>query len=158
MRLFDRQPALIAAGWLLAVVLAVLVGVVGIGLVGADLTSRQGSPVSQSQVEQELQGIGSAPPPSRSSSSPSRSPSPSVPVSRKPTKPAASSRSFPTRGGTVVASCERILSMAPAQGFAVHEQGADEGEFRSVEDNHDRIEVDLSCAGGVPRLEVHTKD
>ncbi|WP_309238402.1 hypothetical protein [Actinoplanes aureus] len=147
MRLFDRQPLLIAAGWIFAVVLAVLVGVVGIGLVGADLTARQGAPVSEAQVERELEGLGTAPP---SSSSPSPSPS----SSRGP----ATGRSFPTRGGTVVADCERILSMAPAQGFAVHEQDDDEGEFRSVDNPKDRVDVDLTCVDGVPELRVQTED
>ncbi|WP_328468438.1 hypothetical protein OHA21_51800 [Actinoplanes sp. NBC_00393] len=144
MRLFDRRFLLLAAGWLFAAVLAVLVGVVGIGLVGADLTTRQGgAPVSQEQVERELEAIGPAP------TSPSASPSPSVSSSGNPT-----SRSFPTRGGTVVADCERILSMSPAQGFAVHEQDDDEGEFRSVEDNDVRVDVDLTCEAGVPQILV----
>lgn len=141
MRLLDRRALLIAAGWLLAVVLAVLVGVVGIGLVGAGLTSRQGAPVSEEQVERELRGLGSAPPPSSSSR-----------VS------AAQGRSFATRGGTVVADCQGILSMAPAQGFAVHEQEDDEGEFRSADDDTDRVEVELTCVGGVPELHVSDGD
>jgi len=127
----------------------VLVGVVGIGLVGADLTTRQGAPVSQDQVERELQGLGTAP--TSASASPSASP-----TSKPPAK--NTSRSFPTRGGTVVADCAGILSMAPAQGFAVHEQEDDEGEFRSVDDNDDRVKVELSCAAGVPQLRVREED
>ncbi|MEU4423604.1 hypothetical protein AB0F81_23495 [Actinoplanes sp. NPDC024001] len=145
MRLFDRQPLLIAAGWLFAVVLAVLVGVVGIGLVGADLTSRQGAPVSEDQVERELQGLGTAPPAPSATASPSSS------------RP-ATGRSFTFPAGTVVADCGRILSMAPAQGWAVHEQDDDEGEFRSVGDPRDRFEVELTCVGGVPQLRVAVED
>ena len=43
MRLLDRlgrRPMVIVTGWIVAAVLAVLVGVVGIGVVGAGLTSR----------------------------------------------------------------------------------------------------------------------
>ncbi|MFC7535248.1 hypothetical protein [Actinoplanes sp. GCM10030250] len=146
MRIFDRRPLLIVAGWLLAVVLAVVVGVVGIGLVGAGLTSRQGAPVSEDQVERELRTLRSsfpAPAPSGSAATP---------------LPAVSGLSFPTRGGTVVADCDRIVSMAPAQGWAVHEQDYDEGEFRSVGDPADRVEVDLECVAGVPDIQISAGD
>jgi hypothetical protein len=131
----------IVAGWVLAAVLAVLVGIVGIGVVGGGLTSRQGSPVSEEDV---LRSLGESPSPNISE----MSPEPSA------TGSAAVSQSFPTRGGTVVASCERIETMAPAQGFAIHEQSDREGEFRGVSDNHDRVKVELSCANGTPHLRI----
>ena len=67
-------------------VLAVLVGVVGIG------------------EEDVLRALGesSAPTPGTSETSP---------------EPAATSQSFATRGGAVVATCERITAMSPAQAF-----------------------------------------
>ncbi|MBO3743340.1 hypothetical protein [Actinoplanes flavus] len=142
MRLLDRLgrlPLVIVAGWIVAAVLAVLVGVVGIGLVGSGLVSRQGAPISEDEVERALDGLGGAPP----------SPAPMV-----STTAAARGRSFPTRGGTVVADCERILSMSPAQGYAVHDQDDDEGEFRQVR-GKTRVEVELTgCDQGTPRLEV----
>ena len=143
MRLFDRlgsSPSVILAGWAVAAVLAVLVGVVGIGLVGAGLTSGQGAPVSEAEVLRELDRLGSAPPPSASATAPAR--------------PAVTGRSFPTRAGTVVADCRRILSMAPALGYEVHEQDEREGEFRNVRESRDRLEVELRCVGGVPQLQV----
>jgi hypothetical protein len=134
----------VVAGWVLAAVLAVLVGVVGIGLVGAGLTSRQGSPISEQDVVKALGEV-----------SPSAGPSPTASVGVKPT---SRSQSFPTRGGIVVADCDQILQMAPAQGFSVHEQGAREGEFRGVRDNHDRVKVELSCANGVPDLRIRQEN
>ncbi|GIM95516.1 hypothetical protein [Paractinoplanes toevensis] len=148
MRFLDRlgrRPMIIVAGWILAAVLAVLVGVVGIGLVGAGLTSRQGSPISEQDVERAL-----------GTSSPSASPSaaPSEQVGAAPQDVQA----IQTAGGTVMVSCERIESMAPAQGYSVHEQDDREGEFRGNRDNHDRVKVELSCAGGVPHLRVREED
>ena len=135
-----RRPMVIVAGWVLAAVLAVLVGVVGIGVVGAGLTSRQGAPISQDEV---LRALGS-------SSAPTSSP--------KPNLSEISQQSFSTHGGTVVATCERILTMAPAQGFAIHEQNDREGEFRGVSDNHDRVKVSLFCAGGTPQLRIRSEN
>lgn len=146
MNVFDRlgrRPMVIVAGWILAAVLAVLVGVVGIGVVGAGLTSRQGAPISEDEV---LRALGE-------STSPG-----SAPPSASPGSPDASKKSFPTRGGTVVATCERILTMVPAQGFSIHEQGDREGEFRSVGDNHDRVKVELSCPNGTPDLRIRSEE
>ena len=52
----------------------------------------------------------------------------------------------------MLAGCARIESMAPAQDFQVHEQRAAEGGFRGTAD--DRVKVELTCAGGEPRLRV----
>ncbi|GIF19587.1 hypothetical protein BJ973_006633 [Actinoplanes tereljensis] len=146
MRFLDRlgrRPMVIVAGWVLAAVLAVLVGVVGIGLVGAGLTSRQGAPISEEDVKRAL-GTTSA--------------SPAIPSSAAPSEQAGQSpqtaQAVKTPGGTVMVTCERIESMAPAQGWSVHEQNAREGEFRGNRDNHDRVKVELSCAGGQPQLRV----
>ncbi|GGR23873.1 hypothetical protein GCM10010168_47350 [Actinoplanes ianthinogenes] len=139
----------IGAGWVVAAVLAVLVGVVGIRLVGADLTTRAGDAVSEAQVERDLAGLGPSP---VVSASPTASASPSAAASSR------SERSFPTRGGTVVANCEKIISMAPAQGFAVHEQRGREGEFRNVRDNHVRVKIQLVCSGGVPAVVARGDD
>jgi hypothetical protein len=130
----------IVAGWVLAAVLAVLVGVVGIGIVGAGLTSRQGAPISQEDV---LRALGE-----------SAAPAPSIAETSEPPAPAA--QSFTTRGGIVVATCEKITAMSPAQGFQVHEQNAAEGEFRGIRDNHNRVKVQLTCPNGRP--ELRTRD
>jgi hypothetical protein len=50
--------------------------------------------------------------------------------------------------------------MSPAQGFTVHERdagpqgGEAEGEFRGSADDHNRLKVDVTCAGGRPELRI----
>jgi hypothetical protein len=152
-RLIDRLgrlPLLIALGWIVAAFLAVMVGVVGIGLVGSGLlTSRPGEPVSEDEVRRALEEVGEPSPPA---------PSPSAPVTATTADEAAEARSVPTQGGIVVADCRRILSMSPAQGFEVHERKADEGEFRAV-GGHRKVEVELTgCDRGMPRIGVTVDD
>ncbi len=149
MRLIDRLgrlPLVIVTGWIVAAFLAVMVGVVGIGLVGSGLlTSRQGAPVSEDEVRRALEEVGDA--------SPEVSASPSV-----TTAPAETVRSFSTDGGTVVADCQGIVTMSPAQGFEVHEQDDDEGEFRAVR-GRDRVKVELTgCDQGTPLLRIRRDD
>jgi hypothetical protein len=147
-RLIDRLgrlPLVIATGWIVAVFLAVMVGVVGIGLVGSGLlTSRAGDPVSEDEVRRALEEIGE--------------PSPSAAATPAPSTASATTRSVPTEGGIVVADCGRILSMSPAQGFEVHEQKTGEGEFRAV-GGHLKVEVELTgCDRGTPRIDVTVDD
>lgn len=147
MRLIDRLgrlPLVIVFGWAVAAALAVMVGVVGIGLVGSGLFAQRTEPLSEADVVRALEteetstGMGDSPTPAPSE-----------------TEQAPETHSVSTRGGTVVADCRRIISMSPAQGFALHDRDDDEGEFRSVRDNHLRVRVDLAdCVNGVPHLEV----
>jgi hypothetical protein len=133
---------IITAGWLAAAILAVLVGLVAISVIGDGITSPLTRPLSQAQVERELAGA-----------SPAATVAP-APATSAPETP----RSFRTAGGTVVARCDggraTIVSMAPAQGFSVHERDGDEGEFRGVRDDHDRVKVEVTCRGGTPSAEV----
>jgi hypothetical protein len=137
---------IIAAGWLAAAVLAVLVGLVGVSVIGDGLVSPLARPLSESDVAREL----------AAEPAPSFSEPPPTPA------PVSTSRTFPTRGGTVVARCAggdpTITSMSPAQGFSVHERQGSEGEFRGVGDGHDRVKVDISCAGGRPEIEIESRD
>ena len=140
---------IITAGWLAAAVVAVLVGLLAVSVIGDGLTSPIARPISQEQVERELAAQPSAEP----------SPSPSVTRSRTTAEP----MSKRTRGGTVIARCDGgtpvIVSMTPAQGFEVHERDGDEGEFRSTSDNHDRVKIDVSCAGsGRPTVSARDDD
>ncbi|GAA1612684.1 hypothetical protein [Actinoplanes couchii] len=158
MRLIDRLgrlPLVILFGWVVATVLAVSVGVVGIGLVGSGLFSQKNEPLSEAEVARALQGEETIATPETSRSGQAETSRPTETGRPPETGTKATSHSTQTRGGTVVATCDGILSMSPAQGFAVHEQKPDEGEFRNVRDNHLRVKVDLGdCAGGVPQLEV----
>lgn len=139
---------IITAGWFAAAVLAVLVGLVAISVIGDGLTSPLATAMTEEQVAREL------------AAQPSGSPAPSTTLSTTAALPGP--RSFSTRGGSVVVRCEGghavLVSMAPAQGFAVHERdegpqddGA-EGEFRSTTDHHDRVKVEATCTAGLPEL------
>jgi hypothetical protein len=148
---------IVTAGWLAAAILAVLVGLLAISVIGDGITAPSARPMSEDDVARELTGV---PPPS---TSPSASASPSASVSLG-TAPPAATRTFTTRAGTVVGRCAggrpEIISMSPAQGFTVHErdagpQGAEaEGEFRGSADDHNRLKVDVACAGGRPELRI----
>lgn len=144
---------IILAGWLAAAVLAVLVGLLAITLIGGGLTSPIARPLSHSEVDRELAARPDQAPPATS-------PTPSASVSPSASTSAGSGPvSTRTRGGTVIARCvagqPRVVSMTPAQGYEVHERGDDEGEFRGVSDNHDRVKLDLSCgADGRPVVAV----
>jgi hypothetical protein len=151
----------VAAGWLGAVVLAVLVGLAAISVIGAGLMSSSGSaPRTEADVAREVAAL----------PAPSASPSPSVSESLgpNPTTPAPTAvpKSFPTRAGSVVASCSsagaEILSMAPYPGFSVHEQdrGAQaqaEGEFRGTSNDKDRVKFTVTCPGGVPSMQTRNR-
>lgn len=155
MRLIDRLgrlPLLIVFGWIVAAFLAVMVGVVGVGLVGSGLlTSRQGEAITEDEVRQALEETSAEP-------SAEAEPSKNAEPSKAPETEPDTVKSFPTDGGTVVADCERIISMSPAQGFELHEQDDDEGEFRAVQ-GRDRVKVELTgCDQGLPRLRVRNDD
>jgi hypothetical protein len=140
----------VAAGWLGAVVLAVLVGLGAISVIGARLTSPDARPKTEAEVRRDLAALpstSSSPGPSaaashsptlvpvapRVSSPTAAGPSTSPPGLSRPrgtsppaAAPVPSVRSFRTRGGTVVATCSAagatIDSMSPEPGFAVHER------------------------------------
>ena len=143
----NPRTLLVTAGWLAAAVLAVLVGLTAVRLIGAGLTSPESRPRSAAQVEEELRALPS------SAATRSAAPAASQAVGDAP------GRTFPTRGGTVVARCgadgPRIVTMSPAQGFALHELEGDEGEFRGTADDHDRVKFDIVCTAGRPALVPH---
>lgn len=141
------------AGWFGAAAVAVLVGLLAVDIIGDGLTSSSARPMSRAEVAREL---AAAP-----SSSAAPSAAPSAATSAAPSASAAlggppAPRSFSTRGGTVVVRCRagnaEIVSMSPRPGFEQHEQEGDEGEFRGVSDNHDRVRIDATCSGGVPSI------
>jgi hypothetical protein len=145
------QRLIIAAGWLAAAVLAVLVGLVAISVIGDGLVSSTGRPLAESEVAKRL---AAEPAPSEAPSETSPSPSGSPPS-------AGESKTRRTPGGTVTARCtggEAAMTMAPAQGYTVHENRGPEGEFRSTSDNHDRVKIRVSCAGDVPQISQEVRD
>ena len=152
----ERRALLVAAGWLGAAVLAVLVGLGALDVIGDGLTSQSTPVLSTAEVDRQLRQQSPA-----AAASPTASPAPSV-SSALGTEPVAKA----TRGGTVVVRCAgsraEIVSMAPAQGFAVHEkdrglQDEAEGEFRGSADEHDRVKVSVTCTAGVAQVSTRSE-
>jgi hypothetical protein len=58
----------------------------------------------------------------------------------------------------------QVVSMSPAQGYAVHDgvsreaHAAAEAEFRGVADDHDRVKARLRCAADVPSMSLSVRD
>jgi hypothetical protein len=162
-----RRSVLVAAGWLGAAVLAVLVGLGAINVIGDGLTAGSGNALSPADVARQLSAAPSTPPSPAPVTTGAAAP-PSSPASTEPSattgagsRPAVESR----RGNTVVARCAgtqaEILTMTPALGFAVHEKSSGpqheaEGEFRSSSDNHDRVKVRVTCSDGTPGFSWET--
>jgi hypothetical protein len=149
-----RRSLLVAAGWLGAAVLAVLVGLGAISVIGNGLTSGSTPALSAADVDRQLRAETPTPTPT--------GPQPTGPQPTGPAEPTAES----TRGGTVVARCvgtqAEIVAMSPAQGFAVHErdqgpQDDAEGEFRGSADDHDRVKITVTCADGHPSVSARSE-
>jgi hypothetical protein len=142
-----RRSVLVAAGWLGAVVLAVLAGLGAINVIGAGLTSGGDQPKTAAVVQRELADLPVSSPPETA---------PPTTATTTPTAPAEIVRTLKTSAGTVVASCSAggatILSMSPVSPYTVHEKRQAEGEFRSSRDNHDRVKFTVTCEGGTPVL------
>jgi hypothetical protein len=158
-----RRSLLVAAGWLGAAVLALLVGLGAISVIGAGLTGDSTPALSAADVDKQLReqpstsaALGENPSPGAGPSATAARPSPT----KEPAGPASPAVKR-TRGGTVVARCvgagAEIVTMTAAIGFNVHEKQGAEGEFRSSSDNHDRVKIRVSCAGGSPSISVENR-
>jgi hypothetical protein len=163
-----RRALLVAAGWLGAAVLAVLVGLGAISVIGNGLTSGSTPALSAADVDRQLREqtpTTSAPAPTGTEptgTEPTESTGPTGTMPPAETEPTADS----TRGGTVVARCvgtrAEIVAMSPAQGFAVHEkdqgpQDDAEGEFRGSADDRDRVKISVTCADGRPSVSARSE-
>jgi hypothetical protein len=163
-----RRALLVAAGWLGAAVLAVLVGLGAISVIGNGLTSGSTPALSAADVDRQLREqtpTTSAPAPAGTEpagTEPTESTGPTGTMPPAETEPTADS----TRGGTVVARCvgtrAEIVAMSPAQGFAVHEkdqgpQDDAEGEFRGSADDRDRVKISVTCADGRPSVSARSE-
>jgi hypothetical protein len=147
----NRRIVLVTVGWLGAAVLAALVGLAAISVIGNGLTAPATRPLSAAEVADELARQIDTPPP------PPPSPSATAGTGDRPSPTASvATQSFPTGAGTVIGRCvggrPELVSMSPRQGYEVHDQDDNEGEFRSRGDNHDRVKFEIVCRDGVPTL------
>jgi hypothetical protein len=145
----NRRIVLVTVGWLGAAVLAALVGLAAISVIGNGLTAPATRPLSAAEVADELARQIDTPPPSPPSATAGTGDRPSPTAS-------VATQSFPTGAGTVIGRCvggrPELVSMSPRQGYEVHDQDDNEGEFRSRGDNHDRVKFEIVCRDGVPTL------
>ncbi|PSL00793.1 hypothetical protein CLV63_101269 [Murinocardiopsis flavida] len=160
-----RQSVLAIAGWCVAAVVAVAVGVTAVTLLGTGITSDSVEPVSQESAQRELDSDRAAqrtPPVSPGASAPSSSPSQEpAPPDGAQTNPDA--RKGPTKvlqsdGGSVAAYCagdRAVLAWwTPAQGYSVDDVEPGPDDDVSVEFEHGENDVDMriTCAKGAPEL------
>lgn len=144
-----RRVSVGGLGWLLAAVVATLIGIGAIRLVGAELTSTPSGVLTDQDVAAELSARPSGVAPTSTAASP-----PSV----APTSTAAGEPvSFSVTGGSAVAVCEggraRLMSWSPNQGYAVDR--AEQGPAARVEVRFDAghgrdSRLRITCSGGVP--------
>jgi hypothetical protein len=149
---------MMAAGWLLAAVLATAVGIAAVGVIGRGLTEPAGEQMTGPEIERELAKA------DRRSPGPSESPTPA---------PSASGvrKLFTTPAGTVLARCvgntAELLSWSPANGYRLDEvdrrRGAeaevtfvrgDDDDEDEGDDDADRVKVKVTCVDAVPRMEL----
>ncbi len=160
-----RRPLLAIAGWFGAAALAIGAGLAATDVIGSGLSSSENPVQSEDAVTRALAEAAATPPPPASNSSTGP---PSSTVTATPSASAGPEpvrKTFRTSGGTIIAQCVgtrvQVLSMSPAQGYAVHEgidralRNSAEVEFRSRGDNDDRVKADLRCSAGAPVLQPH---
>lgn len=150
------RPVVVAAGWLVAALIATLAGLGGIRLVGESLTGTPGGVLTSDEVARRL---AAAPLPS-SSPSPSPAPPPSASAAASPSTTRPGRAVFPSAGGTVTVHCEPgdqayLDSWAPSPGYQVkdYDRGPDEDVQIRFEGSGGRDEGRFSCVDGVPRRE-----
>lgn len=135
--------------WVAAAVGALLVGLTAVGSIGSGLTGAgQGRPLSAAEIDARL-----------SATAPSvAAPAPPTPTANPtPAAPPASGQAVVVsaqEGGTLVARCEAgvpvVVSVSPAQGFAMRNEQHDDGPRVEFESAETRVRVQLSCVDGRP--------
>lgn len=139
------RPWKAGLGWLVAAVVATLVGLGGIRLVGDSLTGTPGGVLSEDDVERAL------------ATPPSGGPSGSGPAATTPS--GGPQRSFTVTGGSAIARCldgdrAYLVSWSPAQGYQVteHDQGPDDDVDVRFAGPDGFFEISVTCRGGTPAL------
>jgi hypothetical protein len=136
------------AAWLVAVGVALAVGLTAVGAIGTGLLGPGPQPLTPAEVNARL---ASADPPAPAAP-PATAPIPPAPV--------AAPEVVATAGGTVLARCTggvpEVVSATPAQGFRVQTEDDDGGPRVRFRAGKSRIEVRLTCADGRPVADVST--
>lgn len=139
--------------WLVAAAAATAVGMTAVSAIGSDIFGAGSSPLSESEVEEQLR--------SRAPDTSEQTTSPTTTTSTTPAPPPAPpTETTNTPGGTVISRCEaggvRVLQTTPAQGFWVDPDDDDVDDHPSVkfQSGDLEIEVRLRCVNGIPVARV----
>lgn len=123
------------------------VGAIGAGIVGAGTAGSGSDPLTAAEVERLL--------------------ATSAPAAAGPTTLAAGPATtapvvLAGPGGTVVARCTggavEVVSASPAQGFRVHDEGAEDAGRVRFESEDTEVEMRLSCLDGQPVSDTRVDD
>lgn len=141
------RSATLLALWVAAAVGALLVGLTAVGSIGSGLTGAgQGQPLSAAEIDARL----TATAPSAAAAPPTPAPTPTPPAAASGQAVVVSAQ----EGGTLVARCEAgvpvVVSVSPAQGFAMRNEQHDGGPRVEFESGDTRVRVQLSCVDGRP--------
>jgi hypothetical protein len=139
----SRPRTRAAAGvvaWVVAVSVALVVGLTAVGAIGSGLLGAAQQPMTPAQVTAAL-----------------ASTDPPAPVAPAPAAPSAAPAAaapdvIATAGGTVLARCTagvaEVVSATPAQGFRVQTEFEDGGPRVRFRAGHERYEVTVRCVAG----------
>ncbi|GAB3445263.1 hypothetical protein [Actinophytocola sediminis] len=145
--------------WLVAAAAATAVGMTAVSAIGTDIFGGGSSPLSQSEVDDQLRSRPAEPAESSRVSpptSPTTSPPTSVPVNGQEV-------TTTTAGGTVLSQCApggvRVLQAVPEQGFLVDsDDEVDDHPSVKFQSGDREIEVRLRCVNGAPKAEIDEDD
>jgi hypothetical protein len=135
-------------GWLAVATLATAGSVAAVTAIGTSITGTAVAPLSPAEVDRALASSGPTPATTLPASAP----------------PGGTTRSLPTEGGSVLASCAggkvTLRSWSPAQGFRTDhiEPGPGDKATLKFESEDKEIEVTVSCADGVPTIRTNSDD
>jgi hypothetical protein len=151
----------VVLAWLAAVVAATLVGVLAVGAIGSGILPEGQQPLSQAEVSRKLSA-----PPTSEPTSPTQPPTGRPSSTPRPTAGPSSPAAGPTEalhgsGGVIYARCNpgvengvEITSATPDQGYHFDQEEPEDGGRRVRFESGDgsRIEVQVNCVGGTPRI------
>ncbi|HET9139799.1 hypothetical protein [Actinophytocola sp.] len=135
--------------WLATAAAATVAASVAVGAIGSGILPSAEPPLRPDEVDRRL----AAAPAPATSTAPART----APVSTG--RPAPTVLSSP--GGIVLARCEPdpfIVTTAPGQGYGVKDiEPEDGGQRVRFESGRNRVEVLVTCTGGVPSATIRTR-
>lgn len=155
----------VVLAWLAAVVAATLVGVLAVGAIGSGILPAGQEPLSLAEVNRRLASPSPASPTRVPTGSPTVRPT-DTPTSGPSTPRPGRTQALHSTAGFIYARCNpavengiEIVSVAPDQGFTYdREEPEDNGRRVRFESGDTRVEVQVDCVGGVPRIVTDDDD